>query len=835
MGQVLSRIATGLFLFIFLGAPSLVNAGKSAESYYQLGLQFQEKNQLSQAITAFQKALKLDPNHEPTLLTLSLLFLRINALNEAEITAKRVLSQNPNHAVALNNLALVYLQRQNIDIAISIFQKAVTADENNPQIRKNLAFILTKVGQHSEAINHYETLLAKFPNDFEIMNLLAMNYYKLKNPSQAEKWLKASLKINNKNPETYYSLGIIYLEQGLNKEAGETFGKSLELNPKKPSYLLGSARAFFALKKYKEAKNICEKIVALEPNNPDANKLLLDIAEKSQTSQYQRLIFFGGTALLALLGALGASYLNSRKKAPVDAITYEEWERNLRSCEESSELASFVLSSFSEFLSLPEGVIYLLNPQRDGLEVASLKSTSKGFSPLEIQWEQLKDWLKTGQYLPQTLLQARKNSFFSRAFPNAVHMFETVNLRLFIPLVTQQNFYGIVALGGVPKQKFTKLLTIIKQRKINTLNDMARRVSTAIEISNLYRLSILDENTGIYNKRYFQTCLTEEIKYASLHNQCCSLLMFDLDHFKQLNDTYGHQQGDIVLRELASQLKLYVRDGIDIVARYGGEEFVIILPGIDLDKALETGELIREKVSQYNFLQPSKSLNLTVSVGIATYPDHSTSEWELLKKADMAMYWSKRGGRNKVTTASKDMKDMVYKEPIAETRPHKSLGGPLPIKETSLDRVLPTFQNFQERMKNEVEKANKEQYELCICIVEIKNYHNLGKSLHIIPQLTGILQPLLRIYDLYGLFTERAIMVLLPERQISETIKLMEKFVSLTKEYTYYALKGIPALRIGIASYPHDGKTAEEILEQLLMKERVELQLDKVAESNSDI
>ncbi len=159
-------------------------------------------------------------------------------------------------------------------------------------------------------------------------------------------------------------------------------------------------------------------------------------------------------------------------------------------------------------------------------------------------------------------------------------------------------------------------------------------------------LSITDGMTGLWNYRYFQTTVTKEVERAARFGRPLALVMLDLDHFKQVNDTYGHQRGDAVLVELAARVRAQVRD-VDTLARYGGEEFVIVLPETDEAGAAHAAERIRVAVGTAPFGEPGQTpLQLTVSLGVAVFPDHGTGPTALLRAADDALYVAKREGRD---------------------------------------------------------------------------------------------------------------------------------------------------------------------------------------------
>ncbi|MBI5183043.1 MAG: diguanylate cyclase [Nitrospinae bacterium] len=164
----------------------------------------------------------------------------------------------------------------------------------------------------------------------------------------------------------------------------------------------------------------------------------------------------------------------------------------------------------------------------------------------------------------------------------------------------------------------------------------------------LKKLAITDGLTGLYNYRYFHKRLSEELSRAVRFNLSLSYIMIDIDYFKNINDMYGHQVGDEILQGLSIILKDSIRD-IDIAARYGGEEFALILPQIDKEGAGIMAERLREKIESYFFSNCSKPINITVSIGVATYPGDGIKDGnDLLKRADDALYKAKHMGRNRV-------------------------------------------------------------------------------------------------------------------------------------------------------------------------------------------
>ena len=155
-----------------------------------------------------------------------------------------------------------------------------------------------------------------------------------------------------------------------------------------------------------------------------------------------------------------------------------------------------------------------------------------------------------------------------------------------------------------------------------------------------------DGLTGCFNKTYFNNRIDLEVKRSKLSGNPLSLLVFDLDHFKKLNDTHGHDAGDFALKEVSGLIRDQgVREG-DIFARYGGEEFVILLPGTTLKQGFDIAENLRKLLEQHQFVYEGKQLEVSASVGVADYREGVLSGTDLFKRADEAVYKSKEGGRN---------------------------------------------------------------------------------------------------------------------------------------------------------------------------------------------
>jgi two-component system cell cycle response regulator len=173
--------------------------------------------------------------------------------------------------------------------------------------------------------------------------------------------------------------------------------------------------------------------------------------------------------------------------------------------------------------------------------------------------------------------------------------------------------------------------------------------STRADNRRLEALATTDPLTRVLNRRAFLDRLTAEVDRSRRYDSTLALLLFDVDHFKRINDTVGHLAGDSVLRQMGALLEDAVRK-VDIVARYGGEEFVAILPETSLEGAITFAERLRERIAAQTFdIGNQRVLRLTVSIGIATFPSSDVASTDdLINRADEALYRAKAAGRNQV-------------------------------------------------------------------------------------------------------------------------------------------------------------------------------------------
>jgi diguanylate cyclase (GGDEF)-like protein len=222
-------------------------------------------------------------------------------------------------------------------------------------------------------------------------------------------------------------------------------------------------------------------------------------------------------------------------------------------------------------------------------------------------------------------------------------------------LYVDEENYGMIFISRVNPPDFTEE----DYRFLSTFGGTLRQiVGNVILESRLKEMATTDAVTGVNNRRQFETFLENELARATRYNHSLGMAMIDLDNFKDINDTYGHQAGDYILAELCRALKRGLR-ATEIISRYGGEEFAVIVPQADYEVTELVGEKIRSIVENHRFVYNGLMIPLTVSVGVALFPQMAIDRDSLVEMADKALYRAKRAGKNRVCYPAKYDKDWV--------------------------------------------------------------------------------------------------------------------------------------------------------------------------------
>ncbi|MCX7747036.1 MAG: diguanylate cyclase [Clostridia bacterium] len=302
------------------------------------------------------------------------------------------------------------------------------------------------------------------------------------------------------------------------------------------------------------------------------------------------------------------------------------------------ELLKKVISIAMEVTGAHKGYLMLKDMKNEEIEIKALEdidgnSAINGYFSKSI----VDEVLKTGQAV--LTLDAMEDERYRNCQSVVYHKLKSI---LCTPVKYNNEIKGVCYLDNALSS------AVFTEEDIDIMNIIMTQAAISIENARLYQLAVTDGLTGLYTHKHFMFLFDQELERARRYKKELSIVLFDIDNFKVFNDQFGHQAGDLVLADVAKNAQTCFRN-IDIIGRYGGEEFILLLPETDQASALIGAERLRNAV--YEMVVPfgGKELKVTISCGLATYPQHAPNRASLIKAADEALYTSKRNGKNRVT------------------------------------------------------------------------------------------------------------------------------------------------------------------------------------------
>jgi diguanylate cyclase (GGDEF)-like protein len=354
--------------------------------------------------------------------------------------------------------------------------------------------------------------------------------------------------------------------------------------------------------------------------------------------------YFVGRKLLSINSELevqAAHILEANRKLAVESqqITIlSEMGELLQTCLNFDEVSTVIGQFAQQVFPADSGTLWVISESRNVVEVVAswgnLSPTEHVFAP-EDCWA-----LRRGR-----VHLAEKGSGLLCHHISGDASFPT----LCVPLMAHSETLGLLHIqNGRGGNGLDNYMDLKQQVAVATAGHIALALANLKLSEKLRNQSIRDPLTGLFNRRYMEESLERELRRAVRNNEVVAVLMLDIDHFKQFNDTFGHQAGDSLLRAFGNFLKQRTR-GQDVACRFGGEEFVVILAGASLDAARVRAEVLREELKQLTVQHVGQVLGaVTISIGVSTYPQTAATTEELLHAADQALYRAKNEGRDKV-------------------------------------------------------------------------------------------------------------------------------------------------------------------------------------------
>jgi diguanylate cyclase (GGDEF)-like protein len=310
----------------------------------------------------------------------------------------------------------------------------------------------------------------------------------------------------------------------------------------------------------------------------------------------------------------------------------------LQSADGHDDAAAVLVATFQRLLPDLGGALYIFNNSRDRLDFVNCWNTGESFTPAEALLPSNCWALKCGK--PQ-LNDPAGNAICCRH-----HCGEAATLE--IPMTARGTVHGLMILicdAGDAAERLGQSYKVARA----LADSMSLALSNITLREKLFAQSLRDPLTGLYNRRYMEDALDRLIGLGERAGTATSVLMIDLDNFKQLNDQNGHAKGDAVLRDVAAQLVGGLRPS-DVISRYGGEELVVILPSCGVDDAMVKAEALRARIEG---LSEVHGIPVSASIGIASVPETATNAADVVPMADNALYAAKQSGKNRVHVADR--------------------------------------------------------------------------------------------------------------------------------------------------------------------------------------
>jgi diguanylate cyclase (GGDEF)-like protein len=305
--------------------------------------------------------------------------------------------------------------------------------------------------------------------------------------------------------------------------------------------------------------------------------------------------------------------------------------RNISSILDLNVLLDKILMTAIEISGAQNGYLMLRNEKTGNIETFVKKVTSGSASDVSNQIVQMVN--DRGEAVVTNIADGA-NSVQSSMLIN-----KTKSV-LCLPIKSNDEIVGICYL----ENKLSS--AVFEQEDVEILNTVLAQAAISIENAKLYNVATTDGLTGLISHMHFKYSLEKEIERCKRYKKVFSLIMFDVDHFKTINDTYGHQAGDLVLVTVANVLRDTFRSS-DIIGRYGGDEIVVILPEIDESATLIAAKRLMDAIRNIKIQYEDKTISLTISAGIVIYNKHLLNCADMIKAVDNAMYISKKNGRNR--------------------------------------------------------------------------------------------------------------------------------------------------------------------------------------------
>lgn len=750
------------------------------EAYCYLGYAYMNLRETVNCIEALKKSIDFDKNNALAYYFLAHEYYLNGDFKATELYLAEAVKIHPKFISAMRMLAELYKDKGELDKSADLYQKIVELVPNSGYFR----------------YQYYKICLKK--QDWD----------------EAEKTLQAMIKLQPKYRTNYLNLGEVYIKQGKLDKALKEFNYILDKTPNNSQAFEGKARILFKKGELDRAEAMAKQSYKSSPDNTSVRSLLMDIQEAKKEELKKNLRTAGfGLAGLAVLGLLAYFIISHRRKQYVISVI-QNFNRSLDEIYDIDTLSHFLLHFFLDLGGSGKGIILLFNRQNNELSVKENEGfeteEGKEFQNFNVfAGSEITNWLAHNKKNILTMEDIAKDALFEVVFPSLTERLKNLKLKYIILLKEKGALVAFLALDD-----FTSPGRIVPYES-DMLNTLSTTSAQSLLALSLYEISVTDETTGLFNKRHFMQSLSQEIKRAERYKQPLSLIIADVDNLKRINENYGTERGDMVLRELAEIFKDSIREGIDLVARTGGGQFSVIIPSAGADAGYAAAERLRQAAQNYVFPASTgvSGERMTMSFGTASFPDHAGSSKTLISKAEEALTFAKRTGKNKVFMA-----EQLLEQPVLMGKDGTgSLEKAQSISPTLLDDSgLYNRAYFNERFTGEIRRSERSSKPCSLILVRADEELSPEDRKEVNHELAKIFRANLRRgIDVPALYDRNTVALLIPESDQHKATVVANRMKILVDNSPAFAGEEEGTrltFSFGISNYPSLGRTEESFM-----------------------
>jgi len=730
---------------------------------------------------------------------------------------KKSVELNPENALAYYITAHEYFLSGDFKATEEYLKKAIEIHPKFVSAMRMLAELYKDKGDLKKSAEYYQKIIEVFPNS----GYFRYQYYKiamkLHNWDEAEKTLDKMIELQPKYRTNYLSRGDVYIKQGKLKKAEDEFNFILKQTPRESRAFQGRARIYYKRKEWNRALAQAQIALQLSPKNIYIKQMIADIKIDRDAERKEKMKWILVIAGILAVGAVIAYFILARHRRKYVLSVIQNFNRSVDEIYDLDTMTNYLLSFFMDIGASPRGILLLFNRQNNELYVKE----SVGFEEdLSLSFNifagaDMTNWLAEQKRYIMKMDEVVKDPRFDTVFPSLKDRIQVLGLKFILLLREKNSLIGLVALD-----EFRARGRIVPYES-DLLMPLSTTSSQALSTLLLYEISVSDETTGVFNKKYFKQNLHLEVKRAERYKQPVSLVVVDIDNIKDINDKFSAAFGDIILKELGGILRKTIRESIDIASRTGGKEFSLILPSTESDKAHAAAKRLRKAVQDYEFPRPpgENQIKVTVSLGVATFPIHSTTERGLVEKAHQALFLAQSKGENRVCMAElvEEPGFLLDSTEMAAIKTQGAMAGHLRDETGFYAREY-----FKERYSGELRRSERNSQSCSLILVKPDMELSETERIGIFKEMALIFfANLRRGIDVPARFDRDTIVVLIPDADQHKAAGIARRLKLLVDKSTPLSGEQRVTFSFGISNYPNLGRTEESFLEAALQALRM--------------